>query len=90
MEEEEEREVLSGSPTPLVVEQRFGGVEFSYLPCLASGKNSNLTSNDMTDVRRQGFAVDDDNGPAPENIPDEVPQLEDGYSWTQEGIIFPR
>ena len=34
--EEEEDEVLSFSPTPLVVEQRVGGIEFSDLPCFAS------------------------------------------------------
>ena len=48
-----------------MVKQRVGGVEFSYLPCLASGQNSNLTSDDMADLRRQGIAVDDENDPAP-------------------------
>ena len=59
----------------------MGGVEISDLPCLASGENSNLTSGDMDDIRRQGIAVYDNNGPYPENIPDWVPKLEDRYSW---------
>ena len=51
------------------------------LPRLASGRNSNLTSDDMAGLRRQVIAVDEDNDPAPKNIPDpktisdEVPQL---------------
>ena len=49
--------------TPLVVEQRIGSVEFSGLPCLALGRNSNLTSNYMADIQRQGISLDDDNEP---------------------------
>ena len=45
------------------------GVGILDLPCLASGHNSNLTSEDMSDIRRQGIAVDGDNGPTPKNIP---------------------
>ena len=73
-----------------MVKKRVGGVEFSDLSCLASGKNSNVTSNEMPDLRHQCIAVDDDNVPAPNNIPDEVTQLEDGYSWRQGGIILSR
>ena len=71
----------------LLLEQRVGGDEISGLPCLDSGRNSNLTSDDMDDIRRQEIAVDDDNNsdlkniPNPKNIPDEVPQLEESYSW---------
>ena len=73
-----------------MVKKRVGGVEFSDLPCLASGKILKVTSNEMTDLRNQCIAVDDDNVPAPNNIPDEVTQLEDCYSWRQGGIILSR
>ena len=86
-EEEDDDEVLTVSELPLLVEQRVGGVEFLGLPCLSSGGKSNLTSDDMADIQRQGIAVDAGNNPAPKNNPDEVPQLEEGCSWRPEGII---
>ena len=46
------------------------------LPCLDSGRNSNLTSNDMDDLRRQDIAVDGANEPYHENVPYKVPQPE--------------
>ena len=58
--------MLSVLPAPLVVQHRVCGVEFSDLPCLNSGQNSNLTSNDVADLWRQGISVDDDNEPAPD------------------------
>ena len=48
----------------------------------------------MDDIRRQGISVNNDNVPAPENIP--VPRkitltkLEEDNRWRSEGIIFPR
>ena len=54
------------------------------------GRNLNLTSADMDDLRRQGIAVDDDNEPSPENVPYVFPNPEYGYSWRYEGIISPR
>ena len=69
------------------------GVEILDLPCLDSGHNSNLTSEEMVDIRNQGISVDDNNYPAPKiipvprNIP--LPQLEKDNSWRLEGIIFP-
>ena len=72
----------------------MGGVEILDLPCLASGRNSNLTSDDMADIWHQWIAVKGNNNPAPENIPSPenipLPQLEEYYSWIPEGIIFPR
>ena len=69
------------------------GVEIFDLPCLASGHNPNLTSEDMDDIRRQGIDADDNNNPAPKNIPvpENIPltQLEEDNSWISEGIIFP-
>ena len=61
------------------------GVEISDLPCLVSGRNLNLTSGDMTDIRRQEIVVNDKNNPASENIPapKNIPlqKLEEDYSW---------
>ena len=48
-----------------LVEQRVGGGEFLGLPCLSSGQNLNLTSDDMDDLRCQGISVDVDNDPDP-------------------------
>ena len=58
-----------------MVEKRVSGFEFSDLPCLDLGKKSNLTSDDMADIRNQGIAVDDENYPYPEKITYDVPQL---------------
>ena len=60
--------MLSVSELPLLVEQMVCGVEILDLPCLASGHNSNLISEDMADLRRQGIDVDDDNDPDPEKL----------------------
>ena len=67
--EKEDDEFLPVLELPLLVEQRVCAVEILNLPCLASGHNLNLTSEEMADLWRQGIAVDDNNGPAPENIP---------------------
>ena len=89
--EEEDYEVLPVSDLPLLAEQRVCGVEILYVPCLASGHNPNLTSEDMADLRRQGIDVDGGNGPAPEKIPVPgnipSPQLEEEISRRPEGII---
>ena len=70
------------------------GVEISYLPCLASGHNSNLTSEDMADLQRQGISVNNENDPSPQNIPvtEDIPltQPEEENSLISEGNIFPR
>ena len=81
VEEEEKYQVLSVYPTRLVVEKRVGGAEFLHSPCLALRRNLNLTSDDMYDIQRQGISSDDENEPAPKNIPDEVPQPEYSYIW---------
>ena len=68
-EYEEDYEVLPVSELPLLVEQRVFSAEISDLPCLTSGNNSNLTYDNMADIKHQGIAVDDDNNLDPENIP---------------------
>ena len=50
---------MSVYQAPLALEQRFGGVDFSDLPCFALGQNSNLTSGAIEDLRRQVVIVDD-------------------------------
>ena len=61
--------MLPVSELILLVEQRVCGVEILDLPCLASGHNLNLTSEDMADLRRQGISVNNENDPFPKNIP---------------------
>ena len=61
--------MLSVLELPLFIEERVCGVEISDLLCLASGNNSNLTSEDMGNLLRNGIAADGDNDPAPQNIP---------------------
>ena len=66
-------------------------IEIIGLPCLTSGHNLNLTSDDMADLQRQCISIDKDNDPAPENstvtknIP--LPQLKEDNSWRSEVII---
>ena len=52
-----------------MVEHGVVSVKFLGLSCLALGRTSNLTSDDMADLQRQAVFVDGDNKPAPENIP---------------------
>ena len=56
--------------------KRVYGVEMLDLPLLASGRDSNLTSDDMADLRCQDIAVDNDSNRSPENSP--LPKLEEG------------
>ena len=68
-------------------------LEFLIYYVWLQGIKSNLTSDDMADIRIQGISVNDDIGPSPENIhvPKNItlPQLEENNSWIPEGIIFP-
>ena len=64
--------MLPDSELPSLVEQRVCGVENHDLPCLALWHNSNLTSEDTADLQHQDISVNNDNYPAPKNIP--VPQ----------------
>ena len=61
--------MLSVSELNVLLEQSVCGVEIFNSLCLASGRTSNITSDDMADHRRQGIAVDDDNNTVPQNIP---------------------
>jgi hypothetical protein len=67
---------------------RTDGVDEVNIPF---ARNSNLTADDMAELRRQGITIDDDTDPAPENIP--IPELrveEVPLSWQSDGIICPR
>ena len=45
------------------------GAEANDAPILLSGRTSNLRSEDMMEIRRQGISINHDNNPAPENVP---------------------
>ena len=45
------------------------GEEANNAPNLLLGCTSNLRLEDMVELCRQGIAIDDDNYPAPENVP---------------------
>ena len=56
-------------------------VEIFDFPCLASGNNSNLASEDMADLQRQVISVEDNNDPSPKQIP-----VSEKLSLTTNGI----
>ena len=77
---------------PLTFDQtnRADGAEANDAPILISGRTSNLRSEDMVELRRQGIAIDDDNDPAPENIPRQGETTTGTGNWRRKGIICPR
>ena len=86
--------MLPVSELILLVEQRVCGVEILDLPCLASGHNSDLTSEEIADLWSQCISINNYNKPALKdiNVPGKIPlkQLEKENSWRPEGIIFSR
>ena len=44
----------------------------------------------MVKLRRQGIAIEDDNDPAPENVPRQGKTTTGTGNWRREGIICPR
>ena len=73
------------------IDSRIGGVDATTnLPNLNFGRTSNLTADDMAYLRRQGIATDDNNDPAPENIPGPAPApTNDQLTWKSDEIICP-
>ena len=63
--------VSAGDIGPLTFDQtnRADGAEVNDAPILLSGRTSNVRSEDMVELLRQGIAIDDDNDPAPDNFP---------------------
>ena len=61
----------SGGIGPLAVDgkNRADGAEANNAPILLSGRTLNLSLEDMVDLQRQEIAIDDDNDPAPDNVP---------------------
>ena len=59
--------VSAGGIGPLAVggNNRTDGAEANDAPILLSGRMSNLRSEDMVEICRQGIAIDYDNNPAP-------------------------
>ena len=59
--------VSDGGIGPLAVggNNRTGGAEANDAPILLSGRMSNLRSEDMVDLCRQGIAINYDNNPSP-------------------------
>ena len=51
------------------INDRTNSAEANDAPNLLSGHTSNLSSEYMTELRRQGIAIDDDNYPSPDNVP---------------------
>jgi hypothetical protein len=93
-QEEEVAPVPRCRATREEVQARVGGVDSVDIP-IPVPRNSNLSADDLADLRRQGIAVDDDNDPAPENVPArQAPQQAAAVvaplEWRSEGIICPR
>ena len=63
--------VSAGAIGPLTFDQtnRADGAEANDAPILLSGRTSNIRLEDMVEHLRQGISIDDDNDPAPENVP---------------------
>ena len=59
-------------------------------PNWLSGRTSNLRSEDMAELRHQGISIDDDNDPAPDNVPRQGETTYGTGDWRREGIICPR
>ena len=84
--------VSAGAIGTLTFDQtnRADGAEANDAPILLSGRTWNLRSEDMVELRRQGTAFDDDNNPAPENVPRQGENTTGTGNWRREGIISPR
>ena len=78
------------SHTYLVIYHRVGGVYTSHLPSLASVNNSNIAADNMAYLSSQGITFNDENEPAPENIPDPFPHQLNPLNCKSERIILPR
>ena len=65
---------MTVSHNSLVLDHKISGIDTSDLTSLDLGRNYNLTSDDIADIRLQAIAVDYNNDPSPYNISDQVPQ----------------
>ena len=59
---------------------------------ILSGRRLNLNNDDMNKLQEQGFDVDDDNLPNPENVPEPIPvamNAPPNLNWKTDSIVFP-
>ena len=66
------------------------GAEANDAPILLSGCMSNICSECMVELLHQEIAIDDDNNPAPENVPRQGDTTTKTGNWKREGIISPQ
>ena len=85
-------DVSAGAIGPLKFDQtnRVDGAESNNTPILLSSSMSNIRLEDMVELRRQGIAIDDDNDPAPEDVPRQGETNTGTGNWRRVGIICPR
>lgn len=64
-----------------------GETDALELPPVPSGRAVNFTTDDLAALQRQGIQVDDDNAPAPENIPVPTEEpMEEAGGWGFDGL----
>ena len=77
-----------------VNEERVEGENIATdLPSILSGRIGNLKNDDMNKLKEQGFHVDDEKPPNPENVPEPTPVAINAtpvLNWKTDCIIFPR
>ena len=99
--EEDSLFVLAESVIPAVSAGAIGPLTFDQTDCadgaeakdasiLISVRTSDLCSEDMVELRRQVISIDDDNNPAPENVPRQGENTTRTGNWKREGVICPR
>ena len=84
--------VSDGAIGTLAVDKknRDDGAEANNAPILLSGRTSNIRSEDMVELLRQGISIDYDNDTAPENVPIQGETTTGTGNWRREGIMCPR
>ena len=81
----------AGGIGPLAVDGKncADDAEANDAPILLSCRTSNPRLEDMVELRREGIAINDDNDPAPENVPRQGETTTGTGNWMREGIISP-
>ena len=82
--------INAGDIGPMALDENncADGAEANFAPILLSVRMSNLCLEDMVELRHQGIYIDDDNNPAPDNIPRQGETTTVTGNWRREGIIF--
>ena len=86
------RAASAGVIGPLAVDGKncADGAEAKDAPILLSVRTSNLRSEDMVEIQRQGIDIDDDNNPSPYTVPRQGKTTTVTVNCRREGIISPR